>query len=511
MVRFSVTRVATRLLFALALPAALAAQDTMAVQRPEPTVRLSLDEALASARANSPAYRQVLNDAGPARWGVRSATASAFLPTASASTGFNYSGAGSQQILGTEFRQSSSTLGSNYSIGFAYQLSGQTLNAPAQARARERAVTEDINFAAVQLRTDVTQQYLLALQNKAQVAVAHEQVSRNRDFLRLAQARYDVGQATLLDVRQAEVVKGTADVTLLRAEQAAANAKLELYRQMGVSLPAPVDEIALTDSFPVTPPAWDLASLLATASAQNPVLRASEARRRAAGSAVTGARSEYFPRLSFSAGWSGFSQQFTNTDLLVANQLMGAQVGYSGCLENNQIRQSSGLPPVDCLVANGLVDQSTLDPAVAQAIRDQNSVFPFDYTSQPFSASVMISLPIFTGFSRSLRVSEARAAEQDAAENVRAQQLQIERNVRMGLLAVETEYRSIAVQESARRSAQDQLRLAQDRYRVGIGTALELADAQAALQRAEGDYINTVYGYHSAVAALEAAVGRPLR
>ena len=37
------------------------------------------------------------------------------------------------------------------------------------------------------------------------------------------------------------------------------------------------------------------------------------------------------------------------------------------------------------------------------------------------------------------------------------------------------------------------------------------SDAQTAVQRAEGDYVNAVYDYHKAVAALEAAVGRPLR
>jgi outer membrane protein TolC len=46
---------------------------------------------------------------------------------------------------------------------------------------------------------------------------------------------------------------------------------------------------------------------------------------------------------------------------------------------------------------------------------------------------------------------------------------------------------------------------------VGAGTALEVSDAQAAVQQAEGDYVNAVYDYHKAITALEAAVGRPLR
>ena len=70
---------------------------------------------------------------------------------------------------------------------------------------------------------------------------------------------------------------------------------------------------------------------------------------------------------------------------------------------------------------------------------------------------------------------------------------------------------AIGVQEANRAAARDQLRLAQDRYRLGAGTSLEVSDAQNAVQQAEGDYVNAVYDYHKAIAALEAAVGRPLR
>jgi outer membrane protein len=76
---------------------------------------------------------------------------------------------------------------------------------------------------------------------------------------------------------------------------------------------------------------------------------------------------------------------------------------------------------------------------------------------------------------------------------------------------LETSYKAIAVQAANREAARDQLRLAQDRYRLGAGTSLEVSDAQNAVQRAEGDYVNAIYDYHKAVAALEAAVGRPLR
>ena len=86
------------------LPIAAAAQDTTSVRAPDssvssvraadstiapkvaPTVTLSLAEAIDRARGNSPIYRQTLNNAGPARWGVRNAYGS-LLPSVSVGSG----------------------------------------------------------------------------------------------------------------------------------------------------------------------------------------------------------------------------------------------------------------------------------------------------------------------------------------------------------------------------------------------------------------------------------------
>ncbi|HEX6434287.1 MAG TPA: TolC family protein [Gemmatimonadales bacterium] len=495
------------------LPTAAAAQDSTQKAVPRPAVTLSLAEALRQARANSPAYRQTLNDAAPARWGVRNAYGS-LLPSFTASTDIGYTGSGQSNLGGGFTTATSSLLTSGYSLGLEWQLSGRSLTAPAQQKALQRATEEDITGAGVTLTAEISTQYLNALQAEAQVEVARQQVRRNEDFLELARARYRVGQATLLDVRQAEVTKGTSDVTLLRAAQADNEAKLDLLRRMGVEPPVPIDQIALSDSFPVTAPVFQLDSLLALAERHNPALRSLRAREHAAGLDVTSAKTEYLPTLSFRAGWSGFTQQYTNENLLVGQTLADAQAQAATCLYDNSVKSalSLGGEVPNCYAQYGLNDGggTLLDP-VSQEIRDQNSVFPFRYTGQPFSANLVLSLPIFTGFSRSLRLSQARAQQEDADEEVRARRLAVRSDVHALFLGLETAYRAIGVQGASREAARDQLRLAQDRYRVGVGTALEVADAQTAVQRAEGDYVTAVYDYHKAIAALEAAVGRSLR
>jgi outer membrane protein len=486
-------------------------RDTTAVLRPAPAATLSLEEALTQARANSPAYRQAVNDAGPAKWGVRNAYGS-LLPSVSVGSDLGYTGTGQTNFGGGLVQSTSAFVTSSYDLSLQWQLDGRTLTGPAQQKALQRATSEDISGAGVALRAEIETQYLTALQATAQVAVARQQVSRNADFLTLAQARYKVGQATLLDVRQAEVAKGQSDVALLRAVQAENEAKLDLLRRMGIEPPVAVDQLALSDSFPVTEPGFELDSLLRLADQQNPTLRSLRARRSAASLGVRSAKSEFLPTLSARAGWSGFTQQYTNDQFLIDQSLREAQSQASGCQSNNEVRAAVGLNTNDCFGQAGLDPSGTaLQPPVSQRIVDANNVFPFDYTGQPFQASLRISLPLFTGFGRSLRLSQARAAEQDADESARAQRLQVRSDVQARYLALHTSYRAIAVQEANRVAARDQLRLAQDRYRLGAGTSLEVSDAQNAVQRAEGDYVNAVYDYHKAIAALEAAVGRPLR
>jgi len=487
--------------------------DTTIVSGPAPAVTLSLQDAIQQAHANSPAYRQILNDAAPARWGVRNAYAS-FLPTVNVAGDLGYIGSGETNFGGGFTQGTSAFLTSGYSLGLNWQLDGRVLSAPGQQKALRKATEEDISGAGVNLRADITTQYLNVLQASAQVGVARQQVVRNVDFLTLAQARFQVGQATLLDVRQAEVIKGQSDVALLRATQVENEAKLELLRRMGVEPPAPIEQIGLSDSFPVTPPDLQLNDLIARADEQNPLLRSLRARQDASTWSVRAARSEFLPTLSLQAGWSGFTQEFTDDGVLLGDRLATSRLEAARCQYDNQVKAGLGLGDVtpDCFGEFGLNSGGTalLDP-VSQGIRDANDVFPFDYTGQPFRANLTVSLPIFTGFSRSLRVSQARAQEQDADEDVRARRLQVRTDVHARYLGMQTSFQAIPVQEANRASARDQLRLAQDRYRLGAGTSLEVSDAQNAVQQAEGDYVNAIYDYHKAVAALEAAVGRPLR
>jgi outer membrane protein len=497
-----------------AFPGLVVAQGAQSV----PT-RLSLTEALTLARQNSPVYQQVLNDADPAAAQVKAAYG-AFLPSLNSSLGASYSRAGSQRFANQIFSQGSSTISSNYNISASWGLSYAKILAPKQSKLNQRAIEENITAQGSNLTLDIVNQYLAVLRAAANVEVARQQVTRNEEFRAQADARFQVGRGNMVDVRQAEVAKANSDLTLLRALESETGAKIELVRRIGLPIGAEVDQLELTENFALVEPDFEVMALQQIARSANPDLRAADAREQAAMVGVSSARSQYLPSFTVSTGISGFTQQFTNSDPSVFGALASAQGQASNCQFQNDIlsRLTSPHPSPnggiidDCNAFSGLDATGTnLMPEVEQGIRDSNTGWPFGFTRQPWSISFGISVPLFDGFSRAANVSAARAQADDARESLRSERLRIDASVRLDVLGVNTSWQAANIADLNRGLAAEQLSLAQQRYQVGNGTALEVADAQNAVTRAEATYVQSVYDYHTAVASLERTVGRPIR
>ncbi len=480
------------------------------IQPPSMPQTLSLDEALELAERYNPTYRQTANDRAPAAWAVRNAYSS-FLPTFNVSSSATFRGAGTQRFLTTEFTQLSGTIGSSYSLNLNWTFNGNTLLQPGVAKAALSASDASVDAMRLNVRSTIVQQYVSILEGKAQVALQERQVERNMENLRLAQARFDVGQATMIDVRQAEVAKGQSDVALLQARQNVTVETLRLYQHMGVPAPEDITLVTLSDTFPVVEPIWSLDDLLVEADANNPNVIAQRARETSAEWSERSVKSRWLPSINVSAGWSGFTQQFTDGG---ASLVPPAQRSFANNLEacniQNVIHQDinsrgADLPVLPC-------DQFfTFTPAIEAAILDGQRAFPFSFDQNPFVARMTISLPIFDQFDRNLQISQASAAAEDAQEFRRALELQTRTDVSQQYYALSTAYESIAIQDNNRTAAQDAMRLARARYRVGSGTFFELLDAQLVNEQAEADYITASFNYHRSLVSLEAAVGRTLR
>ncbi|HEY3934017.1 MAG TPA: TolC family protein [Gemmatimonadales bacterium] len=477
--------------------------------------QLSLPQALQLARANSPTYRQALATADPAAEAVKAANW-ALLPRLSLNGGMGYTGSGSQTFGGTVFN-SPALLSSNYGFNASMQLNPQTWLTPSLDRAQERFTDETINATAVTLTSNVTTQYFTVLRAIATVNVAIQQVTADTGQLKLAQARQTVGQASLLDVLSAQTAMANHEVQLIQARQAATQAKITLVQLIGLPSDAAVDSLTLSEPYPLTEPHFDLKQLEAAAHSDNPTIRSLQAQDHANQVNIHIQRLGRLPTFTLSAGLSGYTQESTDENSLIASQLAQAQAQEANCAFQNQIvlglttpLPGSVIP--DCKAFAGLDPTgNALQSSILQEIHTENSVFPFAFTRNPLSVNLQFSLPLWDGYSRSLAISQAEATRDEGRESLRAQQLMTDAQIQTQLLAVTTAWQRIGIQDSNRVTARQQLQLAQDKYRIGNGSALDVAAAQTTMTQAEADYVNAIYDYHLAVVALEAAVGRPLR
>jgi outer membrane protein len=464
---------------------------------------LSLREAVALAKENNPRFLQQQNEIVVARSTVRSARGN-LLPSARVQNTFGYTASGERRFESVGLGTQPEVYGSEYQIGLNYSLSGSTLLQPSVERSRLNATQRRVVGAEADLESQVANQYLTVLQAREQVSQSERELARTHEHVRLAEARLEVGAGTPLDVRRAEVQRGRAEIGLVQARNSAATAVLMLSQLIGVQLDP---SVSLTSEFEIFDPAWDAQSLVERALQNNPALLAARAGSSAAGTAVTAARSSYLPTLSMNMGWRGSVYQAGNIDPLVAEGIEGMQRTYSSCLGQNEIRTRVGLDPQACV--------NPADPAVAAALRTdierQNSGFPFGYDRQPLSASLTVSLPVFTGFSRQLEVDRARAAAADAGYQVRAEELRLRQEVGTAVRNLETAHQTVLLQEQVRENAAEELRLAQERFRFGAANSVEVTDAQTNLAQSEKELIDAVYDFHKSLAALEALVGQSLR
>jgi outer membrane protein len=345
--------------------------------------------------------------------------------------------------------------------------------------------------------------YLDALQAEARADFQDTLLVNVQAQLALAQARQQVGAATTLDVRRAEVQVGQQRVALLRERNTAELQKLRLFQQMGVDQPA---NVQLTTEFAVEEPNVELQEMLTLARRANPALNALQSRERASDVNVSSARSAYFPTLSLSTGVSGFSQQLTDINGQIFEAQQGALRSRASCFSQDSLRQGAGLSPI-----TAQCNAISFTPETERAIRDGNAAFPFKMTRSPLDFQVSLSLPIFDGFSREQRVQEAVAGRNDARYRLREQELRLTADVTSAHRNLITAYQTVRLQEQNSVAAREALALAQERFRVGANTFIDVTQARADYERAETDRINAIYDYHKAFAALEGAVGRPIR
>ena len=134
--------------------------------------------------------------------------------------------------------------------------------------------------------------------------------------------------------------------------------------------------------------------------------------------------------------------------------------------------------------------------------------YPNYFISSWYGAiGVNMSIPIFNGFLYSSESSEANYRAKAAAENTRDLRNNVVRDVRTAWLAANTAFQRVGVAAELAKEADLSLSLANSRYQLGLGSIVELSQAQLQQADAAIGYVNAQYQYRLALSTLNFETG----
>jgi len=130
--------------------------------------------------------------------------------------------------------------------------------------------------------------------------------------------------------------------------------------------------------------------------------------------------------------------------------------------------------------------------------------------STSWSVRLGLSYPIFDGFLREERVQRARTSERVSQAQLADTRRALRSGAAQALAQIRLAADRIGFSEQAVEVAREDLKVQQERYRLGATTILDLLTSQESLVQAEINLVSARFDYRIARAELEALAGRPL-
>ncbi|MEX2467741.1 MAG: TolC family protein [Gemmatimonadota bacterium] len=340
------------------------------------------------------------------------------------------------------------------------------------AAGRFRTLQEEVVRGRVQsVVTRVRSSYYGLLLAQEQVRLIENSVRRVRQSLEETQALNKAGLSSDYDVLRLEVELAN----LLPNQRRAENTVAQSRRQLAVELDLPADDVL------------EVRGSLATIDLEN--LSANSAENR--------------ELLAF-VGFGGSGLEGAEEAISLAQELRSdlRQLELTESLRKTEMRleQVEYLPRVS-LFGNYVIN--------AQDNGSPN-FFGRGGGQRAYSRNVgiQVSLPIFQGFSRDARIDQKRALLRQAETETEFAADQARSEVRTLVEQAEEAFLRATGQRLAVTQAQRGFEIASAQYREGLGSQLELTDAEVALRQSEFNYAEAVYDYLVARAELDQATGR---
>ena len=292
---------------------------------------------------------------------------------------------------------------------------------------------------------DVKQKYFELLKAIKLLEVYEETVSSSEEQLNRTESMYEIGSVAQADVYKARVTLGNSKINLISQENNVNIARGNLNVAMGRS---PEMSLRIVEVEPtLTPFPYTMNDALGIAVEKNPELAGLE-------------RTMHGYKLGMRASKLAFLPSF------------GIGAYYN---RNNEFFDK--------------VYTTDLDR---------------DYSIQ-FGASM--DLNIFNGFTDKAAYNRQSAYYKNAKEDLADRRRQLVLDVHQAFQNLEAMRKIAEINEDILISAEEDLRLAEERYRVGAGTLLEINDARVAVTEAKQVLISAKYDTETAKASLEAVMG----
>ncbi len=133
---------------------------------------------------------------------------------------------------------------------------------------------------------------------------------------------------------------------------------------------------------------------------------------------------------------------------------------------------------------------------------------PYGDMRGTWSLSLNATVPIFEGLATKYSVQQAQANLRATESNAEVLRQDINKQVEQNYLDVRAAAEKTRATEKGQQAAQENWDLAQGRYKAGVGSIIEVTDAQVKFFNAELRYIRSVYDLKVAESQLEKAVGK---
>jgi TolC family type I secretion outer membrane protein len=157
---------------------------------------------------------------------------------------------------------------------------------------------------------------------------------------------------------------------------------------------------------------------------------------------------------------------------------------------------------------------------VAQAgyfpVFTSNATYGWQSVDQPFAnqpsnwyVGAAMTFPLFEGLSTTYAVAQNKAQLRATLENYEVLRQNVTKEVDQAYLDVKSGWELIRASKKALEAARENLRLAWGRYQAGVGTIIEVTDAQVQFSQADLKFVQALYDYRVFEARLDKAIGKP--